>query len=84
VCYWPHEQHYLLLAVAYSAEQGLGVFRNVDSDSWVILTGSNQYVLPYGLNPSVQVGEVVQKMQSLADWVEVEDYESKGDCKSRP
>jgi len=44
------------------------------TDQFLIITDQNQYLLPFGLIPSVSTGDSVQLGQLLAEWIEVKDY----------
>ena len=51
----------------------------LQTDQYIVITDQNQYVIPYGLPPSVRVGDLLQVGQELAQWVEVKDYTHDGD-----
>lgn len=51
----------------------------LQTDQYIVITDQNQYVIPYGLPPSVSIGDTLQVGQELAQWVEVKDYVNDGD-----
>lgn len=69
----------LVLGIPLSREEEivLDTYKDTVTDSWIVLTDENQYILPYGLTPAVSAGDQLRRMQELADWVEVSDYKNK-------
>lgn len=51
----------------------------LQTDQYIVLTDQNQYIIPYGLPPSVAVGDTLSVGQELAEWIEVKDYENDGE-----
>lgn len=67
------------IPLARGVETVLDIRKYLDSDEYLVTTDQNSYVIPYGLQPSVSIGDIVQLSQELAQWVEVKDYISDGD-----
>lgn len=65
--------------LARQAESVVDIRSYLQTDQYIVITDSSQYLLPYGLAPSVDVGDTLAVGQELAKWVEVEDYESGGE-----
>lgn len=59
-------------------ETVLDIRTYLETDQYIVITDQNQYVIPYGLPPIVSVGQVLTISQEVAQWVEVEDYDSAG------
>lgn len=51
----------------------------LQTDQYLVLTDENQYVIPYGLPPSVSIGDRVKAGQELAEWIEVKDFSNDGE-----
>ena len=51
----------------------------LQTDQYLVVTDQNQYLLPFGLTPSVAVGDSLVVGEELARWVEVKDYVHDGD-----
>lgn len=49
------------------------------SDQYLIITDQNQYLLPFGLTPSVTINQEIELGQLLAEWVELKDHLQDGD-----
>ena len=67
------------MPLARMQETVLDIRMYLQTDQYIVVTDQNQYVIPYGLPPSVQTGDMLQVGQEIAKWVEVKDYESDGD-----
>jgi hypothetical protein len=57
----------------------LEVRKYLTSDQFIVITDLNSYIIPYGLEPSVAVGDVVTTGDEIAAWVEVKDYVNDGE-----
>lgn len=51
----------------------------LQTDQYLVVTDQNQYLIPFGLQPSVAVGDVMNVGDELARWVEVKDYVNDGE-----
>lgn len=71
----------LILGVplARSQETILDIRFYADVNQYVVVTDQNQYLIPYGLAPTVAVGDSLYVGEELAQWVEIKDYESDGE-----
>jgi hypothetical protein len=71
----------LILGVplARSKETVLEVRFYSESKQYVVVTDQNQYLIPYGLAPTVAVDDVLEVGQELSQWVEIKDYQSDGE-----
>lgn len=67
------------IPLSRGVETVLEIRQYLETDQFLIITDSDQYLIPYGLQPSVNVGDVLTLGQELALWVEVKDYNSNGD-----
>lgn len=67
------------IPVARSQEQVLSIRKYLETDQYLVICDQNQYLIPYGLSPSVFEGDILSVGQSLAEWVEIKDYEHDGD-----
>lgn len=60
-------------------ESVIDIRKYLETDQYIVVTDSNQYLIPYGLVPSVEEGDVLQTSDELAKWVEIKDYINDGD-----
>jgi hypothetical protein len=60
-------------------ETVLEIRKYLDTDQFIVVTDANQYIIPYGLPPVVEEGQVLQISDEIARWVEVKDYINDGD-----
>lgn len=67
------------IPVARSEETVLSIRQYLETDQYLVICDQNQYLIPYGLLPSVAEGDVLVVGESLASWVELKDYQSSGD-----
>lgn len=61
-----------------SSSTVLDIRVKVDTDQYFIITDNEQYLLPSGILPSVQVGDVIGIGTTLGKWVELKDFISDG------
>jgi hypothetical protein len=68
----------LILGVplARDVETVLEVQQHPGTDQYIIVTDSNSYLIPFGLTPSVQEGDVLEPTEELAQWIEIKDWVS--------
>lgn len=55
-------------------ETVLEIRKYPNTDQYLVIADTNSYLIPYGLEPSVAVGDSLSVGQELASWVEVKDY----------
>jgi hypothetical protein len=67
------------IPLARGVETVLDIRKYLDTDQWLVSTDTNSYLIPYGLAPTVIVGEVLSLSQELAFWIEVKDYINDGE-----
>jgi hypothetical protein len=60
-------------------ETVLDIRTYLETDQYIVITTENQYVIPYGISPSVSVGDVLATGTELAQWIIVQDYINDGD-----
>lgn len=60
--------------LARDNEVVLDIRNYLDTDQYLIVTDQNQYLLPFGLKPSVSVGNSISVGDLLAEWIELKDY----------
>lgn len=65
--------------LARDVETVLEIQKYVNTDQYLVITDNNSYLVPYGLTPSVEVGQVLSVGDEISTWVEVKDYESDGE-----
>lgn len=51
---------------------------NSDENKYVIITDIKQYILPKGIVPTVQIGDLITLGNPIAKWVELKDFTSDG------
>lgn len=56
----------------------LDIRNNVESDRYVVITDTDQYLLPSGINPTVSIGDSIDTGTSIAKWIELRDYVADG------
>ena len=64
------------IPLSKAAESVLATVQDNVTNNWTVVTENNSYELPYGLPPSVTVGEQLSVFSTLADWIQVEDEKS--------
>lgn len=64
---------------ARETEVVLEIRQHLDTSNFLVITDLNSYVIPYGLQPTVSVGDTLKVNQELSSWVELKDYESDGE-----
>ena len=67
------------MPLARADETVLDVRRYLETDQYIVITDQNQYVIPYGVEPTVVAGDTIVTGQELAQWVEIQDYLSDGE-----
>lgn len=65
--------------LARSTETILDIRTYLETDQYIVITDQNQYLIPYGLAPTAEIGETIALGDELAQWVEVKDYTKDGD-----
>ena len=66
------------IPVARADETVLSIRQYLETDQYIVVCDQNQYLIPYGLVPTVAEGDTLSVGQNLAYWVELKDYESDG------
>ena len=67
------------MPLARANETVLDVRNYLETNEYIVITDQNQYVIPYGLVPTVNPGDSITTGEELAQWVEIKDYLSDGD-----
>jgi hypothetical protein len=62
------------IPLARETETVLDVRKYLDSDQFLVTTDLNSYLIPYGLEPSVAMGDILNATDELAQWIEVKDW----------
>lgn len=65
--------------LARAAETVLDIRNYLSSDQYLVITDQNQYLLPFGLLPTISIGDSLSVGELLAEWVELKDYIHDGD-----
>jgi len=65
--------------LARANETVLDIRGYLATDQFLVITDQNQYLLPFGLLPSVEIGDEIVLGQLLAEWVELKDYTQDGE-----
>lgn len=67
------------IPLARDAETVLEIRKYLNSDQWLVITDLNSYIIPYGLEPTVAVGNQLSVGQDIALWIEVKDHINDGE-----
>lgn len=67
------------IPVARDNESVLEIRKHLNSDNYLVITDLNSYLIPYGLEPTVAVGDDLKVGTEISSWVEVKDYYSDGE-----
>jgi hypothetical protein len=67
------------IPLARAAETVLDIRQYLTTDQYIVITNANSYLIPYGLPPSVSIGDTLAVGDELANWVVIQDYQSNGD-----
>lgn len=51
----------------------------LQTDQFIVVTDQNQYLLPFGLQPTVSVGDQLSVGDEIASWVELKDWVNDGE-----
>ena len=62
------------IPLARDSEEVLEIRKYLNTDQYLVITDFNSYVIPYGLEPTVAVGDKLSTGDEIAVWVEVKDY----------
>lgn len=62
------------IPLARDSEEVLEIRKYLNTDQYLVITDFNSYVIPYGLEPTVVVGDKLSTGDEIAVWVEVKDY----------
>lgn len=50
-----------------------------NTDQYLVITDLNSYLIPYGLTPTVSVGDTLATGDEISSWIEVKDYQNDGE-----
>lgn len=67
------------IPLARDNETVLEIRKLLDSDQYLVVTDSNSYLIPYGLEPTVNVDDTLKIGDEVSRWVEVKDWNNDGD-----
>ena len=67
------------IPLARDTEEVLEIRKYLNTDQYLVITDINSYIIPYGLEPTVAVGDILNTGDEIAVWVEVKDYTQDGD-----
>lgn len=67
------------IPLARAAETVLDIRQYLTTNQYIVITNENSYIIPYGLPPSVSIGDTLKVGDELANWVVIQDYQSAGD-----
>jgi hypothetical protein len=67
------------IPLARTTEVVLDIRKYLDTDQFIVITDLNSYLIPFGLAPTVAIGDTLEATQELAQWIEVKDYTSDGE-----
>lgn len=67
------------IPLARDSESVLEIRKYLNTDQWLVITDLNSYLIPYGLEPTVAIDDVLTPGQEIASWIEVKDWISDGD-----
>lgn len=62
------------IPLARTAETVLLITRDAQTGQWIVVTDYNAYTLPYSIQPTVTVGQVLALGDGLANVIEMKDY----------
>lgn len=66
------------LPLARDYETVLSIRQYLETNQYLVITDLNQYLIPYGLAPTVAEGDFLFPSQELAQWVEIKDWVNDG------
>lgn len=67
------------IPLARDSETVLEIRKYLSSDQWLVITDLNSYLVPYGLEPTVELDQQLSTGDEIASWIEVKDYEQDGE-----
>lgn len=67
------------MPLARADETVLDIRHYLETDEYIVITDQNQYLIPYGIVPTVNIGDAITTGEELAQWVEIQDYLSDGE-----
>lgn len=67
------------IPLARADETVLSIRQYLDTDQYIVITDQNQYLIPFGISPTVSEGQTIKVGDELSQWVEIKDYESDGE-----
>jgi hypothetical protein len=66
------------IPLSRGVETVLEIRKYLETDQYIVITDENQYIIPYGLPPAVEEGQVLGLSDEIAKWIEVKDYINDG------
>jgi hypothetical protein len=67
------------IPLARDVESVLEIRKYLNTDQWLVVTDLNSYLVPYGLEPTVAVDDLLSVGEEIAQWIEVKDYQNDGE-----
>ena len=67
------------IPISREVETVLDIRFQQSSSQWLIITDQNTYFIPYGIPPTVAIGDILSAGQGLAEWVEIKDRVTNGE-----
>lgn len=66
------------LPLARDYETVLDIRQYLETNQYMVITDLNQYLIPYGVVPTVSEGDYLYPSQELAEWIEIKDWTNDG------
>lgn len=66
------------LPLARDYEVVIDIRNYLETNQYLVITDLNQYIVPYGIEPSVEIGDNLVPSQEIAQWVEIKDWINDG------
>lgn len=67
------------IPLARLTETVIDIRTYLQTDQFIVVTDQNQYLIPFGLQPRVAVGDALKVGDEIASWVELKDYTNDGE-----
>ena len=67
------------IPLARDTETVLDIRTYHNTNQFLVITNLNSYLIPYGLSPSIGIGDTLNVLDKLTTWIDVEDYLDNGD-----
>lgn len=66
------------LPLARDYETVLDIRQYLETNQYLVITDINQYLIPYGVVPTVSEGDYLTPSQEIAQWIEIKDWTTDG------